>query len=389
METVKAAENMRVITCKSPVNIALIKYWGKRDEELMLPLNDSISITLDNKQMCARTTIATAKSFTGDRIWLNRTETSVLNPRIQNCIKYVREMVQKDRSDEKDWHVHICSENNFPTAAGLASSAAGYACLAFSFCKLFYLNANVSEMARLGSGSACRSVHGGFVHWKKGVEENGSDSIAYQIAPASHWPDLRILILVVNDERKPISSTHGMQCSVKTSTLLKYRVESVVEERVKAMIDAIKIKDFETFSTITMQVRNQYIVLIQYSNNPIKTKESNQLHAICLDTWPPITYLNDVSRSIIQLVCKYNELSGKNKVAYTFDAGPNAFLFILKSELPKVLGVINHFFPSDDSNFLRGIPVDISEISAVKTLISQIKLNPQKYAIKYIIHTQV
>lgn len=114
----------------------------------------------------------------------------------------VRERARKN-GDEKcrakyEWNVHVCSENNFPTAAGLASSAAGYACLVFALSKLFGVAGDISEIARRGSGSACRSIPGGYVRWHMGKEKDGTDSIASQIAPADHWKELRTLILVVS-----------------------------------------------------------------------------------------------------------------------------------------------------------------------------------------------
>ena len=116
---------MEIITCTAPVNIAVIKYWGKRNEKLILPINDSISVTLSSDQMHAKTTVARSKSFTADRIWLNGIEERIDNPRLSNCLQKIRQKAQVD----DDEYFHICSENNFPTAAGLASSAAGYACL--------------------------------------------------------------------------------------------------------------------------------------------------------------------------------------------------------------------------------------------------------------------
>lgn len=98
----------------------------------------------------------------------------------------------------ENWKLHICSKNNFPTAAGLASSAAGYACLSAALAKLYNFNGDISAIARSGSGSACRSVFGGFVRWYMGSDSTGADSIARQIAQASHWPEMRIIILVVS-----------------------------------------------------------------------------------------------------------------------------------------------------------------------------------------------
>ncbi|KAG8241019.1 hypothetical protein J6590_096261, partial [Homalodisca vitripennis] len=100
---------------------------GKRDEDLILPLNDSISTTLSMEQMRATTTIMQSPDFDKDRIWLNGKEESFDNPRLIRCLTEMRRLAGD--SPQKGWKIHICSENNFPTAAGLASSAAGYACL--------------------------------------------------------------------------------------------------------------------------------------------------------------------------------------------------------------------------------------------------------------------
>jgi diphosphomevalonate decarboxylase len=163
--------------------------------------------------------------------------------------------------------VHICSENNFPTAAGLASSAAGYACLVKALAELYGVaDTELSSIARVGSGSACRSVYGGWVRWTMGVRDDGVDSVASQVVPADHWPEMQILILVVNAGKKGVSSSSGMQTSVATSALIKHRAAVVVPERMKEIEAAIEARDFDTFGKITI-------------------KDSNQFHAICLDTY--------------------------------------------------------------------------------------------------------
>ena len=114
--------------------------------------------------------------------------------------------------------------NTFPTAAGLASSAAGYAALTKAFIQVFNAKeeypGQFTAIARQGSGSASRSLHGGLVQWSAGVLDDGSDSFATQIADEHHWPEIRALILVVSDAKKGTSSTAGMQTSVATSELL-------------------------------------------------------------------------------------------------------------------------------------------------------------------------
>lgn len=190
-------------TARAPVNIAVVKYWGKTNEELIIPANDSLSLTLHIDHLCAKTTVAVGRDFKEDRIWLNGKEEPVTT-RIQNCLleirKRSRELMQMHNTglpDYSDWHLHICSVNNFPTAAGLASSAAGYACLVKSLGTLFHVKGDLSAIARRGSGSACRSMYGGFVAWLKGLRQDGEDSVAKQIAPENHWPQMRIVLLVV------------------------------------------------------------------------------------------------------------------------------------------------------------------------------------------------
>ncbi|CAG5116992.1 unnamed protein product [Candidula unifasciata] len=364
------------VTCTAPVNIAVIKYWGKKDESLILPTNPSLSVTLGQDELRAKTSVAVSESFKEDRIWLNGREESIESPRIQNVLKEIRRRAHKRSADSKGesklfQHVHIVSENNFPTAAGLASSAAGYACLVYSLAKLFAVQGEISDIARQGSGSACRSIYGGFVKWKMGEREDGTDSYAVQVAPESHWPEMRALILVVSDQKKLVGSTEGMQTSIATSELMKHRI-NLVPKWTDEIIEAIKQKDFTTFAKITM-------------------RESNQLHAVCLDTYPPIMYLNDTSKLIIRLVHCINDILGVEKVAYTFDAGPNACLYLLEEDVPRVLHLVKHFFLPAQSNgqpsFVTGIPVPESE--AFTSDISNIHLPQSQGAIKYVIHTKV
>ncbi|XP_014670364.1 PREDICTED: diphosphomevalonate decarboxylase-like [Priapulus caudatus] len=196
---------MKIVTCTAPINIAVVKYWGKRDSSLILPINDSVSATLSQDQLCAKTSAAASHQFSEDRIWLNGQEESIENVRLQKCLREIRRRCRKRKHSDtggedkhfSEYHVHICSENNFPTAAGLASSAAGYACLVYTLAQLFNVEGDISAIARQGSGSACRSVMGGFVRWLMGSNEDGSDSIAEQVVSETHWPELRVLVCVV------------------------------------------------------------------------------------------------------------------------------------------------------------------------------------------------
>ncbi|XP_023233321.1 uncharacterized protein LOC111633026 [Centruroides sculpturatus] len=261
-------------------------------------------------------------------------EQDMENPRLQNCLREIRRRARKRKTyddDSKDdhhlnFHVHICSCNNFPTAAGLASSAAGYACLVYALGKLFKVEADLSEIASY---------------------------------------------LKVNDQKKHTSSTQGMGSSVITSDLLKYRAAHIVPHRIKEITNAILEKNFQKFAEITM-------------------KDSNQFHAICMDTYPPLRYVNAVSLAIMDLVHSYNAFYGVNKIAYTFDAGPNACLFMLEQNVSDVAALIKHFFPSnvDNSKFFIGLPVmPLEHLS--ETLINSMQISPIHRGLQYVIHTQV
>jgi diphosphomevalonate decarboxylase len=154
-----------------------------------------------------------------------------------------------------------------------------------------------------------------------GSKDDGSDSVAVEVAPASHWPTMKALILVVSAEKKGVSSTSGMQITVATSDLFKRRAEVVVPHHMKLMEKAIKEKDFESFATVTM-------------------KDSNSFHATCADTFPPIFYLNDVSKAAIRVVEDINKKAGKIVAAYTFDAGPNAVIYFEEENADIVAGTL-------------------------------------------------
>ena len=141
---------------------------------------------------------------------------------------------------------------------------------------------------------------------------------------------MHALICVVSDSKKGTSSTTGMQRTVETSALLQHRIKDVVPARMEAIIKAIKAKDFDTFAKITMQ-------------------DSNQFHAVALDTDPPIFYMNDTSRAIIAVIVEYNRVSLASghgvKAAYTFDAGPNAVIYAPEVNMREIINLIRYYFP--------------------------------------------
>ncbi|XP_050738669.1 diphosphomevalonate decarboxylase-like isoform X1 [Eriocheir sinensis] len=373
---------MKTVTCTAPVNIAVIKYWGKRDEKLILPLNDSISFTLSQDEMCAKTTVSISPTFSEDKFWLNGKEESLDNPRVQNCLKEIRRRASKRKFEGPDknvlsWHLHICSENNFPTAAGLASSAAGYACLVYALGQVYGVEGDLSPVARQGSGSACRSIYGGLVRWYKGEADDGSDSVARPIAPPDHFPDLQVIICVVNAGRKKTGSTEGMKQTRATSSLMQHRINTSLPSRIESMMKAIKEKDWPTFCDLTVA-------------------DSNEMHAVCLDTFPPCVYMTDTSHAVSSLMHQYNDLkttqgNTNHKVCYTFDAGPNACIFAPGAVAREVLALLLHAFPptppQSREEYVKGISSQPACLS--KELKSLADDHLQSGKLQYLIHTKV
>ena len=195
------------VTCSAPVNIAVVKYWGKRDTALLLPTNSSLSLTLSQDHLQSKTTLRLLAKGQ-DRLWLNGKEESISgSKRLSSVIQESRriraqyELLNPEAPRIAHLPMHICSVNNFPTAAGLASSASGFACLSFALYTALDLPLTLEELsrlARIGSGSACRSLFGGFVGWEMGTRDDGLDSMAYQVFS---------LCLIPRSRHKPIGPT--------------------------------------------------------------------------------------------------------------------------------------------------------------------------------------
>ena len=303
---------------RAPINIAVIKYWGKSDEQLILPCNDSISMTIDSPNLITETTVTADPGLQEDEFVLEGQPEVTMNKRIKKSIEVAREFALKVPGNEElvTWKLRIQSKNTVPTASGLASSASGIAALSYALIKLYNLDSlfslsQLSRIARLGSGSACRSLFGGLVHWYgECVEEVGQ------------WDGLNGFVVVFDKEKKKVPSTIGMQTTVQTSSLFQHRITSVVPERVQKMLGAIKQHNFEIFAELAM-------------------KDSNSFHACCLDTFPPIAYLTSESMEIISAVHEYNTKIGRTAVGYTFDAGPNAVIFGLDDDPSAFLNQLN------------------------------------------------
>jgi diphosphomevalonate decarboxylase len=322
-----------LVNVLSPINIAFIKYWGKREggEDLILPTNDSFSITLSTGKFRTHTSVLISDKIEEDELWLNGEKRPVeTDKRLVSVLQNVRNTADPARAGLK---VLMVSKNNFPTAAGMASSAAGLCALACALQKAFKATIDPSVLARLGSGSACRSVYGGFVKWFKGENPDGSDCLAKQFVDHAHWPEMNVLCAVVKAAEKAISSTKGMQLSVQTSPMMKDRIDKIVPARMADVSEAVQAKDFERFANITMA-------------------DSDDLQAVCRTTVPTIVYATDDSFTLIKIARQYNAVKGKACLGYTFDAGANCFMFTLDETLVEVVALLLHYFPTADGELI-------------------------------------
>lgn len=307
-----------LVTAIGTPNIALVKYWGKRDVGLNLPYNSSLSMTLD-ESLNTKTSVLVSDRLQSDTIYIDGAQQKFDDAKeekfalLAEVLNYMREAASSSSK------VMIVSRNSFPSSAGLASSASGAATLVFALNEAFGLGLGQRELviiARRISGSSCRGLMGGFVKWERGELPDGTDSYATQVADNAHWPEVVDLIALVSAEKKRISSSEGHRRTPSTSELFKVRPE--IAERFAGMASrAIGQRDFQTLGEIII-------------------KDSNNMHATMLDSYPPIMYLNDASRRIIYAIHDLNASEGRIVGAYTFDAGPNAHIITLKNDIPKI-----------------------------------------------------
>lgn len=283
----------------APVNIALAKYWGKRDTALNLPQNSSLSISLPQLGTDTRVTLIEG----ADRITLNG------QPAPQAFAQRLSRFLDLFRPEGMGFAVE--THNSVPTAAGLASSASGFAALVKALDQLFgwRLSAQkLSMLARLGSGSASRSLFNGFALWHRGQQTDGLDSYAEPID--IQWPDLRIGLLEIDTGTKPISSTAGMQQTVATCPLYRAWPE-FAEASVQAQLAAITARDLPQLGDLA---------------------EHNALtmHATMIATHPSVLYWTADSVSAMQQIWALRQ-QGVG-VWFTMDAGPNLKLLFEKTD---------------------------------------------------------
>ena len=284
---------MTTATAQANPNIALIKYWGNLDERLRLPSNGSISMNLDG--LYTRTQVSFDASLAQDALELNGAET--FGPALERVSAFLDQVRRLGGPVAK---ARVVSENNFPIGTGIASSASAFASLALAASQAIGLDLSewqLSRLARLGSGSASRSVPGGYVEWLAG--ETDEESYAYSIAPSDHWR-LADCVAIVSQVHKPTGSSDGHPLA-QTSPLQAARVADT-PRRLALCRQAILDRDFETLAELV-------------------ELDSNMMHAVMMTSTPPLLYWRPETIAIMQAVQEWR--LGGLPAFYTIDAGPN------------------------------------------------------------------
>ncbi len=298
---------------EAPPNIALVKYWGMRDPERVLPYNSSVSVTL--ARLRSRTVVRFDAGLDADVVVLNGV---VADGGPRTAVVRMLERV-RERAGLRS-RAEVRSENNFPTASGLASSASGFAALAGAASAAAGLELSpreLSRLARLGSGSASRSVFGGFVLWRAGVRADGADSYARSLFGERHWPQLvDVVALVEGAPVKEVRSAEAMQATVRTSPDYPGRLEAL-PGRIDRLVRAIRDRDAEALFPLIME-------------------ECDSFRDVCETTRPPLDYLTAGSRAILAEVRAINRAAGRPVAAYTHDAGAHMHVFTLDRHLARV-----------------------------------------------------
>lgn len=281
-------------------NIALIKYWGNKNQNLRIPANGSISFNLDS--LFTRTQVYFATELISDSLFINGQKTTGAGlHRVVSFLNIVRQLAGKQT------FANVFSENNFPVGTGIASSASAFAALSLSASTAIGLTLSEKELsclARRGSGSASRSIPEGFVEWLPGVQD--TDSFAVSIARSDHW-DLVDLVAVVTHEHKKVGSTAGHELA-DTSPLQTARVEDT-NRRLDIVREAIKYRDFQAMADMI-------------------ELDSNMMHAVMMTSRPPLMYWENTSITIMKNVQKWRATG--IPVCYTMDAGPNVHVITTK-----------------------------------------------------------
>lgn len=304
---------MATATALAHPNIAFIKYWGNRDDDLRLPQNGSISMNL--AALYTNTRVNFDPALSADSFKLNnQVQAGAGLDRVSRFLDILR------MKSGSPWHAEVESANNFPTGVGIASSAAAFAALALAGSTALGLDlseAQLSALARRGSGSAARSIPAGYVEWFPGTGDD--DSYAVSIAPPTHW-DLVDCIAVLKETHKLTGSSEGHRYA-STSPLQPARVVSAPDRLVYCR-QALLARDFESLAAVI-------------------ELDSNMMHAVMMTSTPALFYWEPESVAIMKAVSEWRK--GGLAACYTLDAGPNVHVLCPAADAPAVKTRLEEF----------------------------------------------
>ncbi len=291
-----SAVDSKQATALAHPNLALTKYWGNRDDRLRIPANGSIALTLGAFE--TRTEAAWIRGLGHDELTINGQPASA--PAVQRASAVLDAIRELAGFDDR---ARVVSANSFPTGAGLASSSSAFAALAVAAAAAAGLTLDdptLSRIARRGSGSACRSIPGGYVEWLPGTADR--DSFAVRLAGPEHW-DLTDLVVLVDPAPKAVGSSEG-HGSAATSPLQEARLADA-PRRTRECREAVLQRDFQRLAQVV-------------------ELDSDLMHAVMATSRPPLLYLQQATITVLQEVVRWRR--GGIPVCYTVDAGPNPHL---------------------------------------------------------------
>ncbi len=293
-------------TAIAPANIALIKYWGKKDEFLRLPENDSISINLSN--LLTTTTVEFLPSFEKDSVIIDGQQDPDEIERVVNHLDLIRNRAKLDQKAK------VVSINNFPSSVGLSSSSSSFASLTLAAAAASGLKLSEKELsiiARQGSGSACRSIPDGFVEWLSG--DSSETSYARSLHSQDYW-DIIDVVAIVSVKKKLISSTQGQKLA-KSSPFFKIRLFHIKDKiaKIKKLMDD---KNFSGFGKLIEE-------------------EALEMHSVMLTSTPPLIYWLPETLKIMKLVEDWRRQG--LAVFFTINTGQDIHLIIEKKDLNQLI----------------------------------------------------
>jgi diphosphomevalonate decarboxylase len=315
---------MTVATAVAGTNIALVKYWGKRDEALNLPATGSLSLTLDH--LGTRTRVAfDGGDGAGDRLTLNGSRADGKTAaRVSVFLDRVRARAGIDTP------ATVVTDNSVPTASGLASSASGFAALTVAATRAAGLDlapVELSALARLGSGSAARSIFGGFVEMARGTRADGTDSTAHPLDAQGQGPranawNLRLVVAITAAGEKSLGSTAAMTRTARTSPFYEAWIGSVDRDLAEARA-AIAKRDLARLGAVA-------------------ERSALRMHATALAADPPIIYWNPVTVAVMARVRALRDESQGIPAFFTIDAGPHVKVLCNAEDVDRVASALGH-----------------------------------------------